>query len=140
MSVLAEFMQICEGAGKQAFGNFCQKLVKTMRKEISWNRKKAFSRLFVLSIKTLTDLWNALFSELHFPAIKVVRIAMQSVNRQVFNLVLLHNKSAGQECPPATIRRVAMGCEEENASSGYVAMKTMRELKKKKMVKRLLNF
>ena len=129
-SVLAEFMQICEGAGKQPFGNFCQKLVKTMCKEISLNTKKAFRWLFVLSIKTLTDLWNALFSELHFPAIKVVHVAMQSVNRQIFNLVLLYYKSAGQECQPAPKRRVAMGCEEENAlryASGYVAMKTMKE-------------
>ena len=43
-----------------------------MRKKISLNTKKAFRLLFVLSIKTLTDLQNALFSELHFPANKVV--------------------------------------------------------------------
>lgn len=103
---------------------FAKNWLKRCVKQITLKTNKAFRWVFVLSIQTLTDLWNALFAELHFPAIKVVRVAMQSVNRQVFNLVLLHYKSAGQECQPAQKRRVAMGCEEENAlryASGYVA-------------------
>ena len=107
-----------------------------MRKKISLKTKMAFRWLFVLSIKTVTDLWNALFAELHFPAIKVVRIAMQSVNRKslILFLILLHYKSAGQECQPAPKHRVAMGCEGENAlryASGYVAMKTMKDFFKR---------
>ena len=47
-SVLAEFMQICEGAGKQAFGNFCQKLVKTMRKKNKLEYKKGIQMVIRL--------------------------------------------------------------------------------------------
>ena len=58
---------------------------------------------------------------------------MQSINRQVFNLVLLEYRCSGQD--PATF---SIGCEEENAiryASGYVAMKIMKEFQKKEGIK-----
>ena len=63
----------------------------------------------------------------------ILVVVMQSINRQVFNLVLLEYRCSGQD--PATF---SVGCEEENAiryASGYVAMKIMKEFQKKKKYK-----
>ena len=59
-------------------------------------------------------------------------LTTQSVNRHLFNLLLLETKSSSSLSSETT--PVVMGSEEKNAvryASGYVAMKLMKELMKK---------
>ena len=94
-SALSEFLKTCEGAGNGMFCNFSRKLIGRNACQNVLEKRTALRWFYVLSIKILSKLWKALFTELHFPAIKVV--VMQSINRQVLNLVLLEYRSSGQD-------------------------------------------
>ena len=79
---------------------------------------------------TLKDLWRKLFTELEVAAVQT--LTTQSINRHLFNLLILETSSSSSLSCKTT--PVVMSSEEENAvryASGYVAMKLMKELMKK---------
>ncbi len=118
-----------EGACKRVFGIFCVKVVETIRSMTAGIRMKALAQFHQLSIKKLPSLWKGLYAELGLPMAKA--LMLQSVKRQLLNLVLLEQKCTPQRS--SATRSVVMPSEEENAvqyASGYVAMKVVKQFEK----------
>ena len=130
-SDLSDLLQrVRESDATAIFNGFCKRLVDHLRPLAAISRTKALSSFHKLSITTLKDLWRQLFAELEVATVQA--LTTQSVNRYLFNLLLLETKSSSSLSYETT--PVVMGSEEENAvryASGYVAMKLMKELMKK---------
>ena len=122
--------RVRESDATAIFNGFCKRLVDHLRPLAAISRTKTLSSFHQLSITTLKDMWRQLFTELEVATVQA--LTTQSVNRHLFNLLLLETKSSSSLSYEIT--PVVMGSEEENAvryASGYVAMKLMKELMKK---------
>lgn len=122
--------RVRESDAAAIFNGFCERLVAHLRPLVSISRAQALSSFHQLSLTTLKDLWRQLFTELDVATVQA--LTTQSVNRHLFNVILLETKSSSSLSCEAT--PVVMGSEEENAvryASGYVAMKLMKDLMKK---------
>ena len=119
--------RVRESDATAIFNGFCKQLIDHLRPLVAISRTKALSSFHQLSITALKDLWRQLFTELEVATVQA--LTMQSVNRHLFNLLLLETSILSYETTP-----VVMSSEEENAvryASGYVAMKLMKALMKK---------
>lgn len=128
---LVAVLQSREGVGNRRFNEFCMQIVPIIRSKVSTvPRYKALSQFHQLRMKQLPDLWKALYTDLHLPPAKAVSI--QSVNRQLLNLILLEGESSTAKAH--STESVSMSSEEENAvrcASGYIALKLMKLFEKK---------
>ena len=76
------------------FNIFCGQLVGNLRPLTTLGRTKALSSFHQLSVTALEDLWKQLFTELG--VVSVVALTRQSVNRHLFNILLVEAKSTSR--------------------------------------------
>ena len=119
------------------FNIICGQLVGNLQPLTTIGWTKALFSFHQLSVTVLEDLWKQLFTELG--VVSVVALTRQSVNRHLFNILLVEAKSTSRSLSLSSSVQcdatpVVMGSEEENAvryADGYVAMKLMKQFMKK---------
>ena len=102
---------------------FCIEILKYLKPLANLKRSEAMESSHRLSLSHLKNLWSRLFECLTLPAVGA--LATQSINRQLFNSILI-SESRITQTPQAV---PTMKAEEENAvcyASGYISMKLQK--------------
>lgn len=112
----------------------CTDGIKKVRIQLA--RERALKRFHQLRINTLPSLWSKVFADLGIEEEKVV--ILQSINRLLFNSVVLEGFANRYPTPPEEVLSVSMLSDEQNAvryASGYVVKALKKQYEKKKGVK-----
>ena len=132
---------ILSPSNQQEVDKFCRELLSAMRTCLSdlaakeKDREKALIRFHAMRLSQLPPIWNRLFLSIGMNS--VCPLLLQSVNRRVFEGMLIDHLTSSHSSPSAETDAATclplMNAEEENALryvSGYVALKLMRKYEK----------
>ncbi len=130
------------------FENFCKELISVTVQSFqsvgkvrpSLAQERALAGFFQLSLEKLPGVWSSLTTKLKLSA-PVNKHQQQSVNRRLFELLLIEKQAPSKEQDTDKCSRTNLSCDESIAiryAAGYVTMKLLKRYSKQSTAKAAL--